>query len=260
MKLGVTVLGSGSKGNAIVIHSETDAIVIDNGFSRKEFLRRLIQQDIAPGLIRAILVTHEHGDHVKGVRVLADSLEVPTYCTNNTYRYLKAKNYVGKTSVLFEPGTNFEINGFSVEPFSVPHDAVQPVAFVIKYGDLKIGIATDLGQVNKLAQQRLFDCDFLCLESNYDISKLRNADRPLSLKRRIMGKHGHLDNVDALEALEFIVTPRTKHLVMAHVSTDCNSYELVENLTSEQLAKIDRTDIVTRVARQDESLEPIWLI
>lgn len=260
MALGVTVLGSGSKGNAIVVHSDTAAIVIDNGFSRKEFFRRLTEHKISPDKILAILVTHEHGDHVKGVRVLADYLDIPTYCTSNTFRYLEAKNCIGKQSVLFEPGSNFHIGEFLIEPFSVPHDAVQPVAFVIRHGDRKVGVATDLGQVNKLAQQRLYDCDFLCLESNYDIDRLRDADRPLSLKRRIMGKHGHLDNVDAMEALEFILTDKTKYLVMAHVSTDCNGYELVENLTSERLAKIERADILMRVAKQDESLEPIWIV
>jgi len=259
MALGVTVLGSGSRGNAIVIHTDSAALVIDNGFSRKEFLRRLNEHDISEKLIQAIVVSHEHSDHVKGVRVLSDQLEIPTYCARDTFRYLTAKKQVGKKSVLFEPGTTFDIGEFSVEPFTVPHDAVQPVAFVIRANGRKIGIATDLGQVNKLAQQRLYDCDLLCLESNYDMDLLRSAERPLSLKRRIMGRHGHLDNLDAMEALEFIVTAKTKYLVMAHVSSDCNKYELVEKLTSEQLAKMDRADIVSGVARQDESLAPIWL-
>ena len=259
MALGVTVLGSGSKGNSLVFHTESEAIVFDNGFSRKEFIRRLTEQGISTDIIKAIVVSHEHSDHIKGIRVLADHLGIPTYCSRDTYRYLSAKKQIGKECVLFEPGTPFEIGGFSVEPFTVPHDAVQPVAFVSKHGEYKIGIATDMGQVNKLAQQRLFGCDLLLFESNYDLDKLRNADRPISLKRRIMGRHGHLDNTDAMEALEFIITPKTKHLIMAHVSSDCNAYDLVEKLTSEQLAKIDRTDIVMAVAKQDESLSPIWL-
>ncbi len=259
MAVGVTVLGSGSKGNATLIHTENSGVLIDNGFSRKELLKRLADNGISQEVIKAIVITHEHGDHVKGVRVLADHLDIPTYCTTDTLRYLKAKNNIGKKQVLFDPGSSFTIEEFVIEPFSVPHDAVQPVAFVIKTGDIKVGVATDLGQVGKLALQRLYDCDLLCLESNYDIDMLKKADRPISLKRRIMGRHGHLDNADALESLEFLLTAKTKHLIMAHVSSDCNEYELVESLTSQKLAEINRSDINMQVARQHSSLEPIWI-
>ena len=134
------------------------------------------------------------------------------------------------------------------------HDAVAPVGFVIRRDGLKIGIATDLGNVNMLAMQRLTDCDALVLESNYDFQMLRDSDRQLYLKRRILGRHGHLDNVAACEALGTLLTERTRLLLLAHLSSECNSVDLVRRLFEARLAELGRTDVEFGIIEQDHPL------
>ena len=141
-----------------------------------------------------------------------------------------------------------------MEPFAVQHDAVAPVGFVVRREGVKIGIATDLGNVNMLAMQRLEDCDALVLESNYDFQMLRDSDRQLYLKRRILGRHGHLDNVAACEALGTLLTARTRLLLLAHLSSECNSVELVRRLFEARLAELGRTDIEFGIIEQDHPL------
>lgn len=260
MDVGVTVLGGGSRGNSLVIHTDTNGILVDAGFSRKEILKRLGQVDVDPEIIRMILVTHEHGDHVKGCRVLSDHLKIPVGVSYKTYEYIRAqRDEEWFEPKIFSPGTMFEFQNFNISPFTVQHDAIDPVGFVVTHGDARIGVATDLGCVNELIKRRLGDCDALVLESNYDMQMLRDAQRPLALKRRIMGRHGHLDNADAMEALEYLLTPRTKALFLTHISSDCNDVNLVEKLASDKLHDIGRTDIVLKVVKQDEPIETVWL-
>jgi phosphoribosyl 1,2-cyclic phosphodiesterase len=262
MGLGVTILGSGSSGNSILVHNDSAGIMIDAGFSRKELLKRLGIANLSPEMIKALLITHEHSDHVKGGRVFADQLEIPTYTTADTFKYLRLKSSIGKKVKLFEPGSQFkveELTDFWIKPFSVQHDCIQPVAFVINSGDIKVGIATDLGHLNRLAIQHLKDCDILILESNHDREMLYNSDRPLMLKKRISSRHGHLSNEDAMNSMDELLTPRTKCVLLAHLSSDCNDHFLVEDLMLEKLTKLERPDILLRVAYQEKPLETVWL-
>ncbi len=172
MNIGITIIGSGSKGNSILIHTETSGILIDAGFSRKEMLARFAKVGIDPAIIKALLITHDHGDHVKGARILADHLKIPTFVNEMTYKHLHHKNLIGNQVQIFDPGSAFEINEFRIHPFSVPHDAMEPVGFAIFANiqgkkSVKIGIATDLGHVNNLVQARLQDCDALIIECNH---------------------------------------------------------------------------------------------
>lgn len=192
-------LGSGSRGNALVLTGgDGSAIIVDVGFSRRETHGRMRRVEVDPGTLRAALLTHEHDDHSKGCRVFCDELNIPLCTASLTADYLRKKGKLPARVLEFEPGTDFQIGGFEVSPFLVQHDAVEPVGFVIRRDGVKIGIATDLGDVNALAFQRLCDCDALVLESNYDRQMLRDSDRQLYLKRRILGRHGHLDNLAAL--------------------------------------------------------------
>ena len=159
----------------------------------------------------------------------------------------------------FEPGQDFHIAGFEISPFAVQHDAVCPVGFVIRRGGCTVGIATDLGDVNALARQRLCDCSALILESNYDAKMLRDSDRQIYLKRRILGRHGHLDNVVALKALEELLTPRTSVLMLAHLSSECNCPELVRNLFETKLRELGRTDLRFEVLSQERPVGPVDL-
>lgn len=252
VKLGV--LGSGSRGNAFVISSADGAIIIDVGFSRKETRCRMEQLHLHPERLDAALLTHEHDDHSKGCRVFCDELGIPLCTAPETANYLRRKGKLPERVIEFEPGGMFSIGGFEIFPFAVQHDAVNPVGFIIRYGECRIGVATDLGNVNALALRYLADCDALILESNYDEQMLRNSDRQLYLKRRILGRNGHLDNRAALAALDQLLTHRTRLLLLAHLSGECNSPELVERLFSDRLREMGRSDLEFGIIRQDVPL------
>jgi phosphoribosyl 1,2-cyclic phosphodiesterase len=259
MRTGITALGSGSKGNSILLHTENSGILIDVGFSRKETLTRLEILGISPEIINGILITHEHDDHVRGCRVLANHLDLPTYLTVDTFKYLHQQKKIGDKKIIFAPGSPFEVNKFKIDPFSVQHDAIQPVGFIVTSGRFKIGIATDLGQLNRLATARLQGCDALILEANHDVQMLRDAMRPLHLKRRILGRHGHLSNEDAIEAFSELLSGKTRHVFLAHISSECNDHNLVKNLAKEKLKKMGRADILLYVLEQSKPLKTVWL-
>ena len=252
-------LGSGSSGNALVLSAEGESILIDAGFSRKELLRRMALTGVAPETIRAALLTHEHDDHVKGCRVFCDQLDIPLCTTALTARFLRNKKKLPRQIYEFEPGEYFEIGGFQINPFPVQHDAVNPVGFVVRRGNIRIGIATDLGDLNSIAMEHLSDCDALILESNYDEQMLRDSDRALPLKRRILGRHGHLDNIAALNALDHLLGAKTRCLLLAHLSSECNSRELVQKIFTERLRLLDREDMTFGIIEQGAPMGPFEL-
>ena len=257
--IGITVLGSGSKGNAIVIQTKEHSFLIDAGFSRKELERRLLLKNIEPSSIDSIIITHEHGDHVNGCRVFSDSHDIPTYGTYGVINALKSKNKVGKHQKMFSSGSPFSLGNCEVTPFAVQHDAVDPVGFIIEIEDVKVGVSTDLGMLNRLSINRLHDCDMLILESNYDYNMQQKSSRPINLIKRVLSKHGHLDNKDTVAAFDKLLTPRTKHIALAHLSNECNDAKLVEDLAKNRLAKMGRDDIVVTVCKQSTPMDTIWL-
>jgi phosphoribosyl 1,2-cyclic phosphodiesterase len=151
------------------------------------------------------------------------------------------------------------VAGFRISPFSIPHDAIDPVAFTVEFEGFKLGIATDLGHAGHLTCHQLRDCDALVLESNHDVEMLRNSGRPWPLKQRIMSRHGHLSNDDSMALVRKVVADRTRYLVLAHGSQECNRYEIMDRCASTCLADLGRTDIALLVARQDAHLPTAWL-
>jgi phosphoribosyl 1,2-cyclic phosphodiesterase len=258
MGFGITVLGSGSRGNAILVHNNDNALLVDAGFSRKELLARISSCGLDASKIRALLISHEHGDHVNGARLFSDELGIPTYVTFETAVFLEKAGKLGKKKVLFETGTAFEIAEFQVRAFAVPHDATDPVGFIISSGNIKIGIATDLGHLNSLCMQRLKDCDVLVLESNHDVEMQNRSDRSQHLKRRVLGKHGHLSNDDAISAFGELVTSKTKCVFLVHLSSDCNECGLVSGLAGRKLEEMGRTDLKFVVVSQDKASQTFW--
>ena len=259
MKLGITVLGSGSSGNALLLHTEDSAILVDAGFSRKEMLARFATVGIDPSIIKGLLITHEHGDHVKGARVLADHLDIPTFLTPQAYKHLYNRKLVGKKVHVFDTGSPFAVDIFNIHPFVVPHDAMDPVGFVLFVNDFKIGVVTDLGHVNNLVKARLMECDALILECNHDVKMLRNSDRSINLKRRILGRFGHLNNEDAINSLDELLHAKTKHLILYHLSGECNCPEKVAELATAKLANLNRQDVVFQIAKQHSPMDTMWL-
>ena len=254
MGFGMTVLGSGSSGNASIIHAPEGNILLDAGFSAKELERRMEACEIEPDSVRALLLTHEHTDHTKGCRVFADRHHIDAYMTSPVCRAAEKGGFLPENYVLFSPGDTFDLYGVDIKSFTLPHDAMDTVGFVFRPGTRKIGVATDLGHVNTLIREQLRGCDLIMLESNHDPEMLRNSSRALSLKRRILSRHGHLCNEDACAALEEIVTEETHEIILAHISSECNDCGIVENLAFRTLAKLKREDIVLKVALQDSPL------
>ena len=258
-RFGFTILGSGSKGNATVIHAPDGDFLLDAGFSAKELERRMILRDIDPDGIRAMVVTHDHTDHVCGCRVFGNRHGIPVYLTAETCLLMGRNNELPEERIVIEPGTRFELCGLTVEPFSVSHDVEGTVAYTFRNGEDKLGYATDLGSFGLLVTSRLKDCHAIVLESNYDIRALRASARPENVKRRIMSRHGHPSNENALECLEQVISPQTRNLVLAHLSRECNDPDLVAEGLRRKLESLNRPDVCWDVACQDTPLDTIWL-
>ena len=257
--LTIAALGSGSGGNAFVAAADREAVIIDLGFSRRELRSRMSRLGLAPEMLAGALLTHDHDDHVRGCRVFCDELALPLYASSGTAHYLRRRGKLPQRVVEFEAGAHFCVGAFSVTAFPVPHDAEDPVGFVVEGGGCRVGFATDLGIVNAVVRRHLADCDALVLESNYDPDMLRRSDRSLMLKRRIAGRDGHLENSCAAAALAELVTPRTKLLLLAHVSRECNDPELVRECTAAELARLHRSDLPFEVLSQDVPRGPFTL-
>ena len=252
----ICTLGSGSKGNSFVISNNYgEAIVIDAGFSCRKMLEKISLSGISINSIKAVLLTHDHDDHAAGCKVFCNKLDIPLYTTFETAKYLEKKDKLPKQVIQFEAGESFAIGNFSINAFAVQHDAIDPVGFTIHCDDRKVGIATDLGTLNKLCCRHLCDCHALVLESNYDREMLYNSDRTLSLKRRISGSSGHLDNAAAADALGILLGDRTQFLMLVHVSGECNSPEIIDNLTVNSLKNLQKEHVKRYIACQNDVSE-----
>jgi len=222
-----TVLASGSKGNCAIIEGSSATLLIDAGLSAKELFRRMTEAGLDPAAISAILVTHEHGDHVRGLDVTARKLDVPVHATEGTlhdfleYRKLSKKPLVHHTCRYHE---RFTVGDISIEPFATSHDAAEPCGFIVSEGDCRIGYCTDTGIVTPAMLSLLRPCDGIVLESNHCPEMLANGPYPESLKRRIRSKHGHLSNQAAAECLQGFGKD-VPHVILAHLSEINNTPE-----------------------------------
>ena len=245
-------LGSGSSGNAFIIEYNNRALIVDQGFSRRELLKRMESAGVSPDKLCGALLTHEHSDHCKGSRVFCDELNIPLYTSGKTACYLSRRKMLPRQVCSFEPGEEFSIGGINIKSFSLPHDAVDPVGFQFSCGEVKIGIATDFGHAPENIRRELRGCDALVLESNYDREMLMNSSRTLELKRRIFGVRGHLGNTDSCQLLPELLSERTKVLLMAHISSECNTPELVEKSCSTVLQQLNMAQqLQFEILRQD---------
>lgn len=253
-------LGSGSRGNSLAVRYGDQTLLVDAGFSCRELKRRLTATGVDPQSVRAVLLTHEHSDHLSGCRVFCNTCGVPLYLAGRVADRL-CRDGVPLPSRLceFEPGSSFEVAGFSVSPFPVQHDAVDPVGFEVRRGEFRVGIASDLGRLNAAASRHLADCDVLVLESNYDPEMLRNSQRQYYLQRRISGRFGHLDNQSAAAALRELVGARTRAVLYVHISSECNTYEMARDFGVRALTEIGRPDVQLYVVPQQEPLPPLTI-
>jgi phosphoribosyl 1,2-cyclic phosphodiesterase len=247
-----TILGSGSSGNCAYVETENCRILIDAGFSPRQIRQRLASIGRAPENLTAILITHEHSDHISGLKGIATKLNIPIYCNRETKDAFEFQLQSKFNCNLFTTGASFEIADVLVETFSIPHDAQDPVGFLIRTGTCNIGFVTDLGHTTRLVLDRIRAANILVLESNHDVKMLQDCPRrSWSLKQRILGRHGHLSNVAAAEAAAQIMSAELRHLYLAHLSRECNKPELAEHIMSEQLHHIGATHVRLQIAAQD---------
>jgi phosphoribosyl 1,2-cyclic phosphodiesterase len=217
-------LGSGSQGNATLVAAGDDLLLVDCGFSLRELHSRLARFDLEPSQLMAVLVTHEHGDHIRGVGPLARKYHLPVYLTAGTWAS-------GRLGVLpqvniIEPLTAFTLGGFTVMPVAVAHDAAEPSQFVFYRGGQKLGVLTDLGSITTNVLEAYHGCDAMLIEANHDPIMLASGPYPRSLKQRVGGQWGHLSNAQTQGLLEQLDTSRLRHILVAHISTTNNSYSL----------------------------------
>ena len=226
-------LGSGSRGNGTLIAQGDTTLLVDCGFSAKEAEKRLQQMGQTAADLTAIVVTHEHADHISGVRVLARKYQLPVYATAGTAGCL-ADDVAGYIHE-FNCHEQFEIDDIEVSPFPVPHDAREPSQFVFGNGKVKVGLLTDVGSITPVIEQALSGCQALLLEANHDLIMLDNGDYPDHLKYRVSGKMGHLNNVQSSSLLKKIDTSQLQHIMAMHLSEKNNHPDIVTTVFSEAL-------------------------
>ncbi len=218
-------LGSGSEGNCLIVEAGTTRILADCGFTVKETIARLERSGVAPASVSAVLVTHEHDDHVGGAGRFARKFGVPVWLTYGTLQAAR-EQFADVAVEIFDCHQRFSVGAIAIEPYTVPHDAREPAQFVFGDGNVRVGLLTDAGSLTAHMRTTLSGLDALVLECNHDLEMLRNSSYPQHLKQRISGSFGHLDNTAAARLLESIDCSRLQHLVAAHLSQSNNTAEL----------------------------------
>ena len=216
-------LGSGSEGNGLVVESGTTRVLVDCGFRVSETVARLGRLGLAPVDLAAILVTHEHDDHVGGVARFARRYDLPVYLTYGTLLAIGADGSMMPRANLIDSHTPFVIGDLEIHPYPVPHDAREPSQFVFSDGDRRLGLLTDAGESTPHIERMLSGIEALVLECNHDLELLMRGPYPPTLKRRISGRYGHLDNGTAARILSGIDCSRLQHFIAAHLSAQNNT-------------------------------------
>lgn len=228
-------------------------LMIDAGLSAKQLSVRLGQVGIAPASLDGILLTHEHGDHVRGLKVFLKQNPVPVFTTAATARVVREAGIEGGTWKFFEAGQVFAIGGISVETFAIQHDAVDPVGFVIGNGTRRLGFLSDAGFVTRSMTERLRHLDGLFVEANYDEGLLEaDTKRPWSIKQRISSRHGHLSNSQVTELIREIAHPTLGRVVLGHLSSDCNTPDIILTRLSNCLTELGHGHVGLHCAGQHE--------
>jgi phosphoribosyl 1,2-cyclic phosphodiesterase len=230
--LELTILGSGSAGNAAIVATERTRLLVDAGLSKRVTLKRLAAAGLSPRGLTAILVSHEHADHANYLSALAQEFNVPVYLSSGTAEGVSNGPSLAKKEI-FHPGRAFRIGDIEVAPFLVPHDAREPVGFRFEANGIKLALAVDLGFLTNLVKEQLRGCDCVVLEANHDLEMLRQGPYPWFIKQRVMGRLGHLSNDAIAEFLEFDFDGASRTLILAHLSENNNSPE-VARLAAEQ--------------------------
>ena len=238
MSVKFCTIASGSGGNSAVLSTDHGGILIDAGLSGKTIENGLAAVGVSPKSLRGIFLTHEHSDHVCGAGVVSRRYDLPLYMTSGTWkaicRYKSIGKIMDKNIAIIDSDELIELGNIKIKPFSIPHDAAEPVGYCIYADGHKISIATDLGHIDDDISQHIYGSEIILLESNHDIEMLRRGPYPEQLKRRILSDIGHLSNVSAGRFLSEVFCGSTKHIFLGHLSEENNhpmlAYETVKNI------------------------------
>jgi phosphoribosyl 1,2-cyclic phosphodiesterase len=258
--IGFCPLASGSKGNSLYLGTEKTRILIDAGISLKDLTERLGKIGVAVDTLDAVLITHEHIDHIRGLAVLCRKYGIPVFANKETAKAIVAA--FSKTSFMpkfkiFSTGENFQFDDIKVHPFSIQHDAIEPVAFTFEVDALKVGVCADLGFASTIVLHQLQNCDYLYLESNHEPSMVHSSSRPLVYKQRVLGRLGHLSNQESAAVLSHVHHERLKHVYLAHLSSECNNPTLALKIMRDRMLKEEKEVNIT-VSPQDEISQPVY--
>ncbi|MGB1882353.1 MAG: MBL fold metallo-hydrolase [Gammaproteobacteria bacterium] len=249
------VLSSGSAGNATVVATDTTAVLIDCGISLKELERRASSIDFDLGVLTAILITHEHDDHIGSVHTVARAHDVPVFATRGTFEASNGRLDRISQKHIFGTEQSFAVGDLEITPVIVPHDAREPSQFVVSNASARLGILTDLGHSTRHLERHYNGLDALIIEFNHDLELLANGAYPATLKSRIGGPYGHLSNPDTVALLRRLDCSRLRVLIAAHLSEKTNAPDIVEACFSELAFQ----DTECMLAAQDEAMPWIEL-
>ena len=249
--LNIHSLFSSSKGNCTYVFSDTTKILIDIGISPKRLVENLEKNNIKPEEIQAILITHEHSDHIKGIRVFSKRYNIPVFASEKTWGTLVSLELPDVLKHEFTVGETFNIGDICIHPFSIPHDAIDPCGFSMTSGKNKVTVATDMGHLTPELLYNFEASDSILLEANHDVAMLRSGNYPYFLKERVIGNFGHLSNALSAEAVEYLIKKGTKKFILAHLSEENNLPELaLETVRSRLLTNnVDLSGISIEVAK-----------
>jgi phosphoribosyl 1,2-cyclic phosphodiesterase len=250
--LRLRVLGSGSGGNSIAVRSGDTLVLVDLGFSFKEQKARLAECGVDISEVSAVLFTHDHSDHCKGVGTFHKRMPgVPLVANGDTADAIARQSGVNEGWTLFENGEQFDIGDLSVTAFSISHDAADPVGYLFEAGGSSLFVGTDMGIVTANVRMAFSRATCAVLESNHDPILLEQSNRPVSLKQRIRGRTGHLSNEDAATLVRETNPSCLKTILLGHISSECNSPSLARRAFIDVLDELGRTDITLAVLEQD---------
>jgi len=249
----MAVLGSGSGGNATLVQCGDTRILVDAGLSAKQLVLRLEMLGVSADELDAILITHEHSDHAGGIDVLLRKRSIPVYANAFTREALESKMKSAIAWKIFRGGQEFELGELSVQAFSIPHDAADPVGFVFHGRGVKLSMISDAGHVTKLMRENLRGSHAIYIEANYDEALLeRDTKRPWPTKQRILSRHGHLSNTQTAEFLQEVACEKLGNVMLCHLSSDCNCPSIATQVVSNSLTQSGYGHVAIHCASQHE--------
>lgn len=253
---GFCPLASGSKGNALFLGTDQTRVLIDAGISATALEKKLAEIEVSLESIQAILITHEHTDHIKGLAQISEKWKIPVLANAETAKSIVHILNCRPRFKIFTTGEPFSFGDLEILPFSIPHDTPDPVAFRIRTMGRTLGVCADLGYATSLVKKMLELCDTLYIEANHQPSMVHACARPAVYKERVLGRQGHLSNEGCAELLMGLAHEKLSHVYLAHLSSECNSEELALKIVGDALSQTICKPNLT-IAYQDRVSQPI---